>query len=66
VGDHDEEFRELSALVQLVGSSTITQATLADTSHGFVTDESMARLLALVADFVGTVDHSGRKPGTRP
>lgn len=63
VGDHDEEFRELCEMVELVGGPTITHATLADTSHGFVTDESMAHLLDRVSVFAESVSRARRWTG---
>ena len=44
-GDHDERVRELAEMVRCVEGPRVSSVVLPDTSHGFVTDESM-RLLS--------------------
>lgn len=55
VGDHDEEIREISAMMAVINADALTFKVLPDTSHGFVTDESLGRLKTEVEAFVPTV-----------
>ena len=51
-GDHDEQIRELNEFMRAVTGQGVTYKILPDTSHGFVTDESMSLLTAELDAFV--------------
>lgn len=62
-GDHDERINELVALTQEVAAASVEHRVLPDTSHGFVTDESMRLLFGELDRFVQAV--SGRPASRR-